>query len=70
LPKAVPDAADIDSYLDTDLAFLLEEPDVDARDLLLHVLAATIEVPEWPAVLAQLPSTPIFDALLVHLGEQ
>ena len=49
----------IDSYLDPDLAFILEEPDIgaiDARDLLLHVLAATIEAPEWPGVLAQLPS--------------
>ena len=45
----------IDSYLDPDLAFLLEDPDVDARDLLLHVLAATIEAPEWPGILKQLP---------------
>ena len=47
----------IDSYLDPDLAFILEGPDVDARDLLLHVLAATIEAPEWPGILAQLPPT-------------
>ena len=41
---------------DPDLAAVLEEPDgVDGRDLLVHVLAATIEDPAWPAVLAQVP---------------
>ena len=44
--------------IDPDLAAVLEEPDgVDTRDLLVHLLAATIEAPEWPAVLAQVPST-------------
>ena len=49
----------IDSYLDPDLAFILEDPDVDVdgRDLSLHLLAATIEAPEWPGILAQLPPT-------------
>ena len=44
--------------IDSDLAAVLEKPDgVDGRDLLVHVLAATIEAPEWPAVLAQVPPT-------------
>ena len=44
--------------INPDLAVVLEEPDgVDTRDLLVHVLAATIEEPSWPALLVEMPAT-------------
>src|SRR5262245_32247723 len=44
--------------LDLDLAVVLEKPDgVDTRDLLVHVLAATIEEPSWPALFVEMPAT-------------
>jgi len=44
--------------LDPDLAVVLEELEgVDTRDLLVHVLAATIEELSWPALLVEMPAT-------------
>ena len=57
---------DINHYLDPDLASILEEPEVDARDLLLHVLAATIEAPQWPGILKWLPRA-VFHRIRVWL---
>jgi len=44
--------------LDPDLAVVLEELEgVDTRDLLVHVLAATIEELSWPALFVDMPAT-------------
>ena len=41
-----------------DLAVVLEELEgVDTRDLLVHVLEATIEELSWPALLVEMPAT-------------